>query len=62
MTALEKYPQLQDKAFLKKMVVNSVYGSMALEEQTVPRATIAAYVEVLISKLEWAEKQPIEKA
>jgi hypothetical protein len=31
----DKYPQLRDPAFIKDMVVRSVYGSMALENQTV---------------------------
>jgi hypothetical protein len=31
----DKYPQLRDPAFVKDMVVRSVYASMALENQTV---------------------------
>ncbi|MET4108848.1 hypothetical protein ABIB60_004222 [Hymenobacter sp. UYP22] len=31
----DKYPQLRDPAFIKNMVVRSVFGSMALENQTV---------------------------
>ena len=31
----EKYSQLRDPAFVKDMVVRSVYASMALENQTV---------------------------
>ncbi len=31
----DKYPQLSDPASVKRMVVRSVYGSMALENQTV---------------------------
>ena len=31
----ERYPQLQDPAVVKAMVVRSVYASMALENQTV---------------------------
>ena len=36
MTFRQRYARLQDPAFAKQMILRSVYGSMALEDQTVP--------------------------
>ena len=41
----ERYPQLQNPALVKAMVVRSVYASMALEDQTVPLARVEALYE-----------------
>ena len=41
----ERYPQLQDPAVVKAMVVRSVYASMALENQTVSLARLEALYE-----------------
>ncbi|SMC00633.1 hypothetical protein SAMN00120144_4075 [Hymenobacter roseosalivarius DSM 11622] len=38
----DRYPQLQDPAVVKAMVVRSVYASMALENQLVPLHRIEA--------------------
>jgi hypothetical protein len=37
-----RYPQLQDPAVVKAIVIRSVYASMALENQTVPLARLEA--------------------
>ncbi|WP_162303505.1 hypothetical protein [Hymenobacter sediminis] len=44
----DKYPQLQDPAVVKSMVVRSVYASMALENQTVPLERIEQLYEQTI--------------
>ena len=41
----ERYPQLQNPAVVKAMVVRSVYASMALENQTVPLVRVEALYE-----------------
>jgi hypothetical protein len=41
----DRYPQLQDPAVVKAMVLRSVYASMALENQTVSLARLAALYE-----------------
>lgn len=45
MSTRDKYPKLQDKAYLKQMIVEAVYGSMALELQSVDKAQLEHYVE-----------------
>ncbi|WP_303312710.1 hypothetical protein [Hymenobacter sp. BT730] len=41
----ERYPQLQNPAVVKAMVVRSVYASMALEDQTVSLERLQALYE-----------------
>ena len=38
----DRYPQLQDPAVVKAMVLRAVYASMALENQAVPLARLEA--------------------
>ena len=45
MTFLEKYPRLQDKSYLTEVITESVYATMALEEQTVPKPRVKEIVE-----------------
>jgi hypothetical protein len=52
MTFYDKYPQLRNRAFLSNMLKNTVYATMALENQTVPEEKIEAMVERLIAKKE----------
>jgi len=48
----EKYPQFRDKAFLKNMLVNTVYTTMALEDQEVPKPKVEEMVERLLKEKE----------
>lgn len=48
MTLRQRYPQLQDPAFVRQMILRSVYASMALSDQTVPMERL----EVLYEKVE----------
>jgi hypothetical protein len=43
----DRYPQLQNPAVVKAMVVRSVYASMALENQTVSLERLEALYEQL---------------
>lgn len=52
MTFYDKYPQLRNKAFLSKMLRDTVYATMALENQTVAEEKIASMVEKLIAEKE----------
>lgn len=45
MTFRQRYAQLQDASFVKHMMLSSVYGTMALENQTVPMARLEALYE-----------------
>ena len=42
MTFRQRYAQLQNASFVKQMMLRSVYGTMALENQTVPMARLEA--------------------
>jgi hypothetical protein len=50
MTFLEKYPQLQDKAYLAEVITESVYATMALEEQTVPKPRVREIIESILKE------------
>jgi hypothetical protein len=41
MTFRQRYAQLQDADFVRRMMLRSVYGTMALENQTVPMERLA---------------------
>ena len=45
MTFRQRYPQLQDASFVKRTMLRSVYGTMALENQTVPMERLEALYE-----------------
>ena len=45
MTFRQRYSQLQDASFVKHMMLRSVYGTMALENQTVPMERLEALYE-----------------
>jgi hypothetical protein len=49
MTFFEKYPQLQEKAFLTKMLTETVFTTMSLEDQQVPREKVRKIVLSLLS-------------
>ncbi|WP_262250440.1 hypothetical protein [Parapedobacter soli] len=51
----EKYPKLKDKAFLSKLLTKNVYGSMALEGQTVPKARVRQIVASVLEEYESQE-------
>lgn len=48
MTFRQRYAQLQDAAFVRRMMLRSVYGIMALENQEVPMERL----EMLYEKVE----------
>lgn len=50
MTFLEKYPQLQDKAYLTEVITESVYATMALENQTVPKPRVREIVQSVLEE------------
>lgn len=45
MTFRQRYRQLDNPAFVKQMLLRSVYGTMALENQTVPMERLEALYE-----------------
>jgi len=49
MTFYEKYPQLKEKAFLTQMLTETVFTTMSLEDQQVPKDTVEAIVLSLLS-------------
>jgi len=44
MTFYEKYPQLQEKAFLTQMLTETVFTTMSLENQHVPKEKVQQIV------------------
>ena len=42
MTFRQRYKQLQEAAFVRRMTLRSVYGTMGLENQTVPMERLEA--------------------
>ena len=48
MTFYEKYPQLQDKVFLTRILTDTVFSTMLLEDQQVSKSRIQ---EIVLSLL-----------
>lgn len=49
MTFYEKYPQLQEKRFLTQMLTETVFTTMSLENQQVPKEKVEKIVLSLLS-------------
>ena len=63
MTFRQRYAQLQDASFVKRMMLRSVYGTMALENQTVPMERLEAlYKKVEAERAAIATRQTGEAA
>ncbi len=48
----DKYPQLKNKSFLLKVLKDTVFSTMALEDQTVSKSKVSAIVENLLLEQE----------
>jgi hypothetical protein len=48
----EKYPQLKQKSFLSKVLVSTVYSTMALENQDVSKIKIIKIVNTILEERE----------
>ncbi|MET0943823.1 MAG: hypothetical protein ABWY22_00300 [Flavobacterium sp.] len=48
----EKYPQLKQKDFLSKVLVNTVFSTMSLENQQVPKIRIIKIVDSILKEKE----------
>ncbi|RYJ39932.1 hypothetical protein NU08_0688 [Flavobacterium anhuiense] len=48
----EKYPQLKQKSFLSKVLVKTVYSTMALENQSVSKIKIIKIVNAILKERE----------
>ncbi len=48
----EKFPALQQKAFLSKMLIENVFATMSLENQQVPMEKITEIVEKILTEKE----------
>ncbi|WP_163398588.1 hypothetical protein [Flavobacterium fluviatile] len=48
----EKYPQLKQKSFLSKVLVESTYSTMALENQHVSKIKIIKIVHTILKERE----------
>jgi hypothetical protein len=44
----EKYPKLKEKSFLSKVLTNTVFSTMSLEDQQVPKAKIVQIVNSIL--------------
>ncbi len=52
MTFYEKYPQLKERAFLTEMLTQTVFATMSLEDQQVPKEKVQEIVLSLLSNEE----------
>lgn len=48
----EKYPQLKEKGFLAQLLTNTVFSTMSLENQEVPRSKVEEIVLSLLKEQE----------
>ena len=48
----EKYPQLKQKSFLSKVLVDTVFSTMSLENQQVPKIRIIKIVDSILKEKE----------
>lgn len=48
----EKYPQLKEKGFLSKVLTNTVFSTMSLEDQQVPKTKIVKIVNGILKEKE----------
>lgn len=50
MTFYEKYPRLQEQEFLTQVLTETVYTTMCLEDQQVPRKKVREIVADILDK------------
>ena len=50
MTFYEKYPQLQQMDFLSKLLTETVFSTMSLEDQQVPKKNVQDLVFLLLAE------------
>ena len=48
----EKYPQLKEKDFLSKVLTNTVFSTMSLENQQVPKTKIVKIIKNVLKEKE----------
>jgi hypothetical protein len=48
----DKYPQLKDKGFLTKLLTDTVFSTMLLEDQTVPKPKVSEIVQMVLREQE----------
>ncbi|MCD0464306.1 hypothetical protein [Flavobacterium sp. ENC] len=48
----EKYPQLKQKSFLSKVLTNTVFSTMSLENQHVSKPTIIKILDAILKEKE----------
>jgi hypothetical protein len=48
----EKYPQLKEKDFLSKVLTNTVFSTMSLEDQQVPKTKIVKIINGVLKEKE----------
>ena len=48
----EKYPQLKEKGFLSKVLTNTVFSTMSLEDQQIPKTKIVKIINGVLKEKE----------
>ncbi|NHM08325.1 hypothetical protein G4D82_13940 [Flavobacterium sp. CYK-4] len=48
----EKYPQLKEKGFLSKVLTETVFSTMSLEDQQVPKSKIVKIINGILEEKE----------
>ncbi len=57
MTFYEKYPQLQEKAFVTEMLTETVFTTMSLEDRQVPKHKVEKIIVSLLAEQELKRSQ-----
>ena len=48
----DKYPQLKEKDFLKKVLTDTVFSTMSLENQQVPKSKVVKIISAVLKEKE----------
>lgn len=48
----EKYPQLKNKSFLSKVLADTVFSTMSLEDQQVSKSKVVKIVDTILKEKE----------
>lgn len=48
----EKYPKLKDKDFLSKVLTKTVFATMSLEDQEIPKSKVTKIINLVLKEKE----------
>lgn len=59
MTFYDKYPQLREREFIAKVLIETVFSTMLLEDQEVPKSKVQEIVIALLEKQHLEDFLPV---